>query len=263
MKLFKIAGKSKELTLHPLQEFQESWKFISAYYNFIGQNILAEKFYRSKNCYTIFLLVLILISFLAIDLMFTDDLGDAIRVIQACMLVGLVQLSIKFYWLKDLHVLRQTIAFLENIYRVNSQPTDSCYGICCRYARITELMIQLIAASNMGIVVFANLSALVESFLTMTPLHFVFYPFVHEYSLGQLIMLDAFTAIAALSSIVVIPAGDLFFYLVVANFTMIPLIVASQMDELSARLELCQANVMEIKRRLVQYIMIHQEYNRY
>lgn len=249
--------------MQPLQKFQKSLNFLRAHYVFIGQDVLADKFRRGKVFYLICFLFVIEISFLFIDLLATDDLSEATRVTQMCMLIGGVQILTKYYFLTDLQAMRPVVTFFESIYRQNSQPTDEYYGICRRYARFIELLFRIAAVNYGGIIVFIMISGLIESYLKLEPAFYFYFPIFHEYTLWQVVSLDVFISIAGFYCIVVMPAGDLFFYLVVANFTMIPLIIALQMDELSARLEQRQAGVTEIKRRWMHYIRIHQKYVRY
>lgn len=248
--------------MQPLQKFRESMKFLHAYYKFIGQDSIADEFQRTNICYIIFGLMLTIIVFYALDLFGTNDLDESIRVTQACVQIGVLQVTIKFYLMKDLQALRPIVTFLEDIYRKNAWPNERYYGICCRYARFTQFMLTIGAACYAVTIAFTILSALIESFLTMEPSFYVYFPFVREYSMVQLVLLDTFIGIAGSSCIFVMPACDFFFYLVVANFTMIPLIIAAQMDELSTRLEHGQANSSEFKRRWMHYIRIHYKYNR-
>lgn len=231
-------------------------------YQLIGQDVFAAEFGRRKIYYAIIPLFLFMITILAFDLTCTNDLGKEIYIIQACILISLVHVIVKYYCLKDLHALRPIVAFFENIYRKNSLPTDVYYGICRRYAHFTELMFRSVAAMYIGIIVITALVALAESFSTMTPSFHVYFPFVREYSVVQLLVMDMLMGITGLATVIVMPASDLLFYLVVANFTMIPLIIVAQMNALSMRLQQRRANVGEIKRRWMHYIVIHQEYIR-
>lgn len=248
--------------MQPLEKFQKSLKFLRSLFKYIGQDVFADHFRRGKVFYVIFFLMLPEILFHPIDLLWTNDLDESTRFIQASMFTGVSQILLKFYWLKDLHALRPVVAFLEDIYRKNSQPTDEYYEICRRYARFTDLMFRTTAASYMGIVAFVLISAFIESFSSMKPAYCFYFPIFHEYSLIQLVCLDTFIGMAGLFSVPVMPAGDLYIYLIVGNLTMIPSIIASQMNELSERLEKRQATATEIKRRWMHYIVIQQEYIR-
>lgn len=249
--------------MQPLQKFQKSLKLLRSLYKLIGQDVFTKEFRRGYIFYTICLLELCLILFLSIDLVGMDGLEESYRVIQACMLIGVIQILIKYYLLIDLHILRPIVISLEDIYRKNSQLTDEYYGICQRYARITELMFMITAGSYMGLVAFISIASALESSPKMQPVLYAYFPFVHEYSLLQLIVLDTFISLICSVNVFVMPAGDLSIYILAANLTMFPLIISMQMDELSTRLQLGRANVREIKRRWMHYILIHHEYVRW
>lgn len=249
--------------MEPLQKFQATMKSLRAVYKLIGQDVFANQFRRGKICYIISPLALILVLFYSLDLILTNDLSESIRLSQASMLIGGIQVPIKYFLMKDLQALRPVVAFFEDIYRKNSQPIDEYYGLCRRYARITELIFKIGVASYATIVGVAILAAAFESFLTMTPLFCFYFPLFHEYSIGQLLLLNGLIGATAFANVIIMPSGDMFIYLVATNLTMIPLIIEWQMEQLSSRLEQCQASVIEIKRRWLHYILIHQAYVRY
>lgn len=249
--------------MRPVEKFQKSIAFLRTIYKLIGQDVLADAFHRGRIFYINFFLFFTEISFLSIDLLATDDLSEATRITQACMLIGLVQILIKYCFLKDLYALHAIVTFLKDIYQKNSQPSDEYYGICRRYAQFTELLFKVTAICYPGIVVFIMISGLVESFLTMQPAYCFYIPFIHEYSVVQLALLDAFIGIISVLNVVAMPAGDLFIYLIVANFTMIPLFIGKQMKKMPTELQQHQMNVTEIKCRWMHYILIHQKYVRW
>lgn len=245
-----------------MQKFKTTFESLRSMCKFIGQDVFADEFRRGKMFYVIVLLFSSILLFCSLDLIYTNDLAESIRLAQACLLIGTIQILLKFLLLVDLQALRPMVAFFEDIYRKNSQPTDKYYGISCRYARITELMFKIGAASYVFLVVFINLSSLIDSFSTMRPLLSIYFPFVHKYTILQLIFLDAINGTAGFFCASVMPACDLFFYLIVANFTMIPLVIAAQMDELSTKLQQRQVNASEIKRYWMHFILVHQKYIR-
>lgn len=248
--------------MRPLKQFQSTLHFLRAIYKWIGQDVFTDQFRHSHIFYVVFFLFFTPILFYTLDLLFTNDLDGSIRLTQACTLFGLIQILTKYYLLKNLQTLRPIVAVFEDIYRKNSQPTDEYFEVCCRYARFTEMMLKIAAANYAGLTAFITVSGLIESALTMKPAYCFYFPFIHEYSVGQLVMLNAFIGTTGLVTVLVIPAGDLFIYVVVANLTMIPLIISVQLDDLSTRLRQHQANVKDIRRRWMHYIVIHQEYVR-
>lgn len=255
-------SKTRSKAMDPLQKYERTLRTMRKYFKFIGQDVFAANFRRGPSFYVIWAILLPMFSFPALDLAITSDLDKTSRIIQVCIVSGVAHVVIKYYLLKDLHSLRRIIDCLGDVFRKNSRPADKYYALCRRFARYNELILICGVASFCVLVVTILLFGLLEPLLHRKPVYCIYVPGVRNYTTSQFIALNAAIAVQSLTANSVIPAGDFFIYMILMNLTMLPLILSSQMDDMSARLERRQASVSEIKRRWMHYVVVHQEYNR-
>lgn len=249
--------------MRPSQTFESSLHQLRALHALIGQDIFAGKFRRSPNFYIIALLMFAMLLCNGIDLLCTDDLGGTTRIIQASIFIGAAQTLLKFYWFADLRPLGLIFTFVQDIHSENSQPGDKYYALCQHYTRLTAMMTRVIYATFAGLLVFIWTFSLIESCSTQKPILLVYFPFVHEYSVVQLMLLNMYITVVNWSCPLYLPVSDVLFAIVVANMTMIPSVIATQLSELSGALQQRLLRAADIKRHWVQYILVHQKYNRY
>lgn len=158
-------------------------------------------------------------------------------------------------------MLSDTLSYFEDIYRKNATANDAYYHICQRYRRIIYNGMRYALIGFGGIIFVHLLLSCYDSYKTKMPMLFIYFPFVREYTLWQVMSLNLFVGTANLLTVFSEPAGNLMIFMVVTNLTMIPMIIESQLNELSQRVELKVANVMDIKGRLMHYIRMHQDFN--
>lgn len=249
-------------TRNNLENFQKSLNILRWLYRAIGQDIFnAAGYRRTRFFYVFFCIFAIVMSFYAINLLFTDDLPELIRVAQIALLGALFQVVGKYLSLAKLTMLRSTLEYFENIYRRNATESQAHYGICRRYTHIIDTGMRVAAIAFVATIIAIFFIAPYDSYRTSTPLFFFYFPFVREYTLIQVSALNTVIGIANLVAVPVEPAGDLLLFVVVANFTMIPVIIEDQLSEMTKRVNLKMADGKEIKRRWLQYISMHQDYN--
>lgn len=245
-----------------LKRYHNSLKKLHRLYRIIGQDIfIATKFRRGAMFYITIILLLTAITFYGVDLLFTNDLPGMTRVGQLAIMVAAIQVLCKFISLADLTMLRPIVDYFDVFYRLNSRSTDKYYAIGERYSRVTERGLRLASAMFIGPLCATFLLAMYDSFRTGTPMHFLYFPFVHQYTTLQLIPQNIFVVAINVVVVMVEPAGDAFIFVIVVSLTVIPAVVQSQMRQLSARLERRLTNVMEIKHRWIHYIVLHQNFN--
>lgn len=245
-----------------LGRFRNSMKILHKIYKIINQDIFSASGYRRGRVYYLFVtLLLIMISFNAINLLFTNDLPAMVRVSQGTVLFAAIQVLCKYLSLADLAMLRHIIDYFDAFYCQNSRTHDKYHDIGQRYSRITEVGLKFALTVFISLLCITLVLAMYDSFRTGAPMLFCYFPFIHEYTLVQLCSLNIFTIVTHLIAAIAEPAGDAFIYVIVVNLTMIPTVIKLQMDELSTRLEQGLTTVTEIKRRWIHYIVIHQNYN--
>lgn len=161
--------------------------------------------------------------------------------------------------LGDLRSMVKIVTNMDTVYRANRRPTDEYYGICCKFARITELTIKAFYSLFLSMVTFVLLSGVLQSIIQTErlPLAHCYLPKVDEYSNDILYALVTLYNVGMLIVLVVtITPGDVFFFAIAVNVLMTPNIVQQQMDKLSAA-----GSMVVARHQLLRYMQTHQLYN--
>lgn len=177
--------------------------------------------------------------------------------------LSILQITFKYYLLDDLKHLIPIIEFIADIYEKNSHPTGKYYGICCKYARITQLTVKIGFALYFGAITIITLSGTLESILRdiRKPSMVIYFPGIHEYSTAMFALLCGYNYVMVVISFLTIPPGDMLFFVIFVNISMVPAIIKGQFEELTNALQEKQMNPVQIKRRILQYIQMHRRYN--
>jgi hypothetical protein len=175
-----------------------------------------------------------------------------------------LQIIIKYYFLRDLQHLLPTIEFIADIYEKNAQPTQY-YGICQKFARISRLTIKFGLGLYLIVLLIAALSGSIETMFTgfYKPTMCIYYPGIHEYSTGMIVLSFIFNHVMAVLDIILITPADMFFFILFANMPMVPLVIKGHLDELERLLEQKWnvVNAIAIKPRILQLIQMQRQYN--
>jgi hypothetical protein len=167
--------------------------------------------------------------------------------------------------MQDLHHLYPTIEFIADIYEKNSQPTSQYYEICQQFARISKLVVKVSLSIYIVTLTVTALLGTCETLLTgnYKPTMVIYFPGIHEYSTQMMVVSLTVNHLMVVVSLLSIPPGDIFFFILFANMPMVPAVIKGHFDELTRKLEHTGkvVNVMEVKRRIVQYIGMQRRYN--
>lgn len=90
---------------------------------------------------------------------------------------------------------------------------------------------------------------------------YLYFPGIHEYSIEMFALLSAFNYAMVVISFLTIPPGDMLFFVIFANISMMPSIIRGQLQELAKALQEKKSNVVEIRHRIVEYIQMKRRYN--
>lgn len=170
-------------------------------------------------------------------------------------------MSLKFYLLRDLQNIIPVTEFIADIYKKNSDPAAKYHRACQRYARISELVIKIgYGIYSISLVV---LSGVPELILTgeIKPCLNIYIPGIYAYSTTGYILIMAYNYYVVYISFLTTPIGDMLFFIIFANIPMAPVVIRGQLDELRDRLETNMASMKAIKFRIMQYILMHHDYN--
>lgn len=107
------------------------------------------------------------------------------------------------------------------------------------------------------------LSGVVEMILTgvIKPCLNIYVPGIYDYSTIGFSLLMAYNYLIAVTSFLTTPIGDMLFFIIFANIPMVPKVIQGQLDEMRDKLETNSGSLKEIKYRIMQYILMHQNYN--
>lgn len=173
------------------------------------------------------------------------------------------QITYKYIILDDLQQLNPIINFFDDIYAKNSLPSDKHYAICKRYASITTMTIKV------GIVLYSMTSVMItlsgnfEWVATgyFRPAMYIYLPHIHEYSRHAYMWLMAYNYVMAVACFLLIPPGDMLFFIVFANVPMAPAVMQGQLEEFEVALD--RGRNDEVRTRMLQFIQMLDRYNRY
>lgn len=93
------------------------------------------------------------------------------------------------------------------------------------------------------------------------PTMILYFPGIYEYSTLMYILLTVYNYVMVVISFLTIPPGDMLFFVIFANISMVPRIIKEQLDELDDGIEKAKLSPVEIKRKLFKYLLMHQRYN--
>lgn len=153
--------------------------------------------------------------------------------------------------------------FIADIYAKNSEPKSQYYGICAQFARISKLTTQIGLTVNVVTIAVITLSGSIETIITgvYKPTLYIYFPIGNANSTEMTAFSFAFNHSMAVACIFAIPPGELLFFIIFANMPMIPAIVRGHFQRLTEVLQRKDLNVLDVKRRIVQYIRMQLKYN--
>lgn len=250
--------------MSPLEKYQKSLLKLRRLFRFIGQDIFVEanKFRYGKFFFVYLLCWIFGLSVHIVDVVIMLDTGWSSRFAQICILFGICEADIKYCMQKDLQPLHEILKYFDvHIYGRNAKRNDKYYVVCQHAAAAGKKLLKWAAILSTTIFSLINASALIESCLTKMPMFYWYIPMVHEYSWWQLIFPDAFMLFRSFLLIFAVPSGDTLIAFVLINFEILPEIIDLETKELSMRLERKWASAAEVKRRLLDFLRIHQKFN--
>lgn len=156
--------------------------------------------------------------------------------------------------------------FIETIYEKNQNPSSRHYEACVKYSRISETTLKIGFSLYYFIVITVTLSGATESLVTGTKRQTmnVYFPCIQQSKYyDELYALQTiFNYLMSAISFITIPPSDMFFFFVFANISFVSTVICRQIDEFEERLDNHVLTKLEIKKRFLQYLHMHQEYNR-
>lgn len=159
--------------------------------------------------------------------------------------------------------------FFDDIYRKNSSPTSKYYAVCCRSARLSRYMMVL-GYTSYGILY--TLFFMVGAYdLWRTngesQIIHIYIPRVHVTSPVGIAVLSILNTVTLVAAGFCVSPQDMFFILVFGNVPLVPAIVRTQMDELTALLKSKRPHstggATFVRRNFMHFIRVHHKYNEY
>lgn len=252
--------------MNSFERFNESVRKFRKYFQFIGQDIFVT---NDQFRYGPFFCVTNTVLLLAIVVYFIDsykmiDLENAIRILQLCSMHAVLEINIKYNLYTELRPLCTIIIpYFETIYRENIKSDDKYFAICQKFSRRTEFLLKSAAILSFGTLFMTYSAAMFESYMTMNPFYYFYFPMIYDYTYVQLTSLNLFTAIGCLIITLITPAGDVLILLIIVNLAMLAEIIAFELNEFSQRLLQKLTDGIEIRRRWLKYMQFHQKFNEY
>lgn len=280
----------------PLQEFHWGMRTLRMLFKIIAHDIFSANYRKGIGYYVVTIVWLITITFYVSTILLDHDFyGVQLCFTFAAMLTGTsqvcycslpysiqssslqsdtfrLQITYKYIILRDLQQLNPIIEFFEEIYAQNSQPNSKYYAVCKRFAAITTMTVKASFVMYSLTSVFITLSGNFEWVATghFRPCMYIYIPRVHAYDAQQYVWLMAYNYVMAVACFLLIPPGDMLFFIIFANVPLAPALMQGQLQEFEDTLTRNGAkgfgddgqNGMDIKQRMLEYIKLLDKYNR-
>lgn len=171
----------------------------------------------------------------------------------------------KFYLLRNLTALLELIEHFKNVFRINCMPSDAYYAIAQKYSQRSYAIVVWGLTIFYSSLVFYGAMGGVAAYIAeeTRPIVMVYFPFVHEYNGITLAALIVVNILVSITCMLMMPPGDILFFVIFCNFPMISEIVQQQMDEYTISLRRCADGRSISTRPFMQFIGIHRQYSGY
>lgn len=173
-----------------------------------------------------------------------------------------LQVTTKYYLLGNLGALFEISDHIGEIHRSNETPAATYHAIARKYSQRTRTIVEWSCMFYYGSLVFYGLMGAVAAYMAeqTRPIVMVYLPGVHEYGGHMLAIMIGINVLLATTVVLVMPPGDILFFVIFDTMPMIAEIVQQQTDEYSKMLR--DGDRAHVRQYFMRYIDTYQKYNR-